>query len=192
MLFSHVVKCLATILLLGILLFNSGGYLLFTDYLESRSDNQLEASLDANNYNESELVSIKVAANLPYIANSQQYDRVNGEITLKGIQYKYVKRRLYNDSVELLCIPNLAKTGLQNARNDFYRLANDLTNNNTSSRKTSGDHTHLNKFSVQDFTHDHGFEWLYKAGEQSNPWNNRNVTSMKPVYPGQLEKPPQA
>jgi hypothetical protein len=188
--FHRVVKRIASILLLGILLFNWGGYRLFTGYLENRADSRLEASLDANRYNESELISIKVAANLPYIANSQNYDRVDGEIIIKGIQYKYVKRRLYNDSVELLCIPNLAKTGVRNARDDFFRLANDLATNNSSKKST--DHSHTSKFSVQDFTDDHAFVWQYKAGALFNAWYNRTAAELKSEYLSRLDKPPQA
>lgn len=185
-------KRVASILLLGILLFNWGGYRLFTDYLAQRSDSRLEASLDENDYNEADLVSIKVAANLPYYTNSENYERVNGEIDIKGIHYKYVKRRLYNDSVELLCIPNIAKTGLENARNDFYRLANDLVSNNSSSKKSTGNHSHVTKFSVQDFTDDHAFVWQYKTGDISSSRYSRVFADVKSTYLSRLDRPPQA
>jgi hypothetical protein len=125
------------------------------------------------------------------MANSQNYERVDGEIAIKGIQYKYVKRRFYNDSVELLCIPNLAKTGVQNARDDFFRLANDLATNNTSSKKST-DHTHLTKFSVQDFTDDHAFVWQYSAGDLSNAWYNTIVADVRAEFLSRLDRPPQA
>ena len=186
-------KRVASILLLGILLFNWGGYRLFTDYLENRADSRLEASLDLNNYNESELISIKVAANLPYLANSENYERIDGEITIKGIHYKYVKRRLYNDSVELLCIPNIAKIGVQNARDDFFRLANDLTTDNSSSKKSTGNHTHLAKFSVQDFTDDHhSFAWQFWDNDLSTTWNMQILADVKSKHLSRLDKPPQA
>ena len=186
-------KRFASILLLGLLLFNWGGYRLFTGYLENRADSRLEASLDQNDYNESELISIKVAANLPYLANTENYERIDGEITIKGIQYKYVKRRLYNDSVELLCIPNIAKIGVQNARDDFFRLANDLTTDNSSSKKSTGNHTHLAKFSVQDFTDDHhSFAWQFWDNDLSSTWNMQILSDVKFKYLSRLDKPPQA
>ena len=193
MLFSLFVKKVASILLLGILLFNAGGYHLFTNYMESRADNRLEASLDENDYNESELIHIKVAANLPYYVNSPEFERVTGEMNLNGVNYKYVKRRMYNDSVELLCIPNMAKTGLENARNDFYRLANDLVSNNSSSKKSTGNHSHTSKFSVQDFTDDHySFPWQFWNDDISGNWNLRNSGKLINAFLGRLERPPQA
>jgi len=192
-LFSHIVKRTASILLLGILLFNWGGYRFFTSYLENRADSKLEASLDKNNYNESDLVSIKVAANLPYLANSSSYERVNGEINIKGVNYKYVKRRLYNDSLELLCIPNTEKTGVQRAGADFYRQANDIATNTNSSKKSTGNHTHLTKFSVQDFTDDHhSFAWQFRDHDLSATWNKMIFADLKSEYLSRLDRPPQA
>jgi leucyl-tRNA synthetase len=37
-----------------------------------------------------------------------------------------VKRRIFNDSLELRCLPNTVKQKLQNAKSDFFELSNDL------------------------------------------------------------------
>ena len=184
-------KRVAAILLLGMLLFNWGGYRLVTNYLENKADSRLEANLDRENYNEADLVSIKVATTLPYYTSSASYERVDGEIVIEGVNYKYVKRRFYNDSLELLCIRNIEKTGLQNAREQFFRLANDLANDNQGSKKSDG-HSHLTKFSVQDFTDDHAFVWQYNAGDLSNTWHGDVFAEIKSAFPDQLDKPPQA
>lgn len=189
MLFSHIVKRIASILLMGMLLFNWGGYRFLMNYLENKSDSRLEASLDKALYNESDLVSIKVATNLPYYTNSQTFERVNGEITVNGINYKYVKRRLYNDTLELLCIPNISKAGIQN---DFSRFANDLAAGNYSSKRSTGNHTHLTKFSVQDFTDDHAFVWQYETNDASFISGMRAITDVPSPHLGRLDKPPQA
>jgi hypothetical protein len=192
-LFSHILKRIASILLVGILLFNWGGYRFFTAYLENRADSRLEASIDANDYNEADLISIKIAANLPYLANSKSYERIDGEITIKGINYKYVKRRLYNDSLELLCIPNMDKTGVQRAGKDFYQLANDIATNNSSKKSTGNNHTHLSKFSVQDFANDHySFAWQFRTDENSVTWNRMNSADLKSEYLSRLDRPPKA
>ncbi|MES2374139.1 MAG: hypothetical protein V4557_16300 [Bacteroidota bacterium] len=186
-------KRIAAILLLGILLFNFGGYRLFTTYLETRADSKLEAKLDQNDYNDAELISIKVAANLPYLANSETYERIDGEIDIKGVTYSYVKRRLYNDSLELLCIPNMAKTGVKRAGNDFYRLANDIATNNSSKKSTDNNHSHLTKFSVQDFTDDHhSFAWQFRDSDPSANWNQMIFAEMKSDFLDRLDRPPQA
>ncbi len=122
-------KRLAAILLLGIFGFNWIGYQLVTAYLESRSDKQLETRLDDNRYDDSQLLSIKVPSHLSYSSPSLQFERVDGQVEVKGILYKYVKRRIFNDSLELLCIPNQAAMNLRAAKDNFFQLVNDLSHN---------------------------------------------------------------
>jgi hypothetical protein len=95
--------------------------------MEGKANVELEAQFDENNYDESQLISIKVPVRyLPYLNNSSSFERVDGQIEIKGIQYKYVKRRIYNDSLEMLCIPNHTAMKLQTAKNEFFKFSNDL------------------------------------------------------------------
>jgi len=132
------VKQIASILLLSILFFNWIGYRFFVSFMEDKANTRLEAQFDNNNYDESQLLSIKVpASHLAYYNNSKQFERVDGEIEINGIQYKYVKKRLYNDSFEYLCIPNNDVSKLRTARDDFFKLVNDLQQQNTQEKKSS-------------------------------------------------------
>ncbi len=186
-------KRTAAILLVCVLLFNLGGYRLVTAYLEDRADSRLEASLDANEYNESQLFQIKIPAQFPYYNGSATFERVDGEINIEGVNYKYVKRRIYNDTLELLCIQNTDKSNVQNARDDFFRMANDLVANNATSKKSTGSHTHLAKFSLQDFTNDHhSFSWQFWNNDLSGIWNKQMAAAMKSDFLSRIEKPPQA
>lgn len=107
------------------------------DFLQKVANKQLEASLDKNSYDESRLIVIKVAVHLPYQANWSYYERYNGEIKLNGVKYKYVKRKLANDTLYLKCIPNTKEMMLQTAKNDFFRLANNLLQNSNSKKATN-------------------------------------------------------
>ena len=189
--FHTTVKRFAAILLLGVLLFNWGGYRFFMGYLENKADLRLEANLDENRYNEADLITLKVATHLPYYAGSEKFERINGEVNVNGITYKYVERRLYNDTLELRCIPNLVKAGIQQAGEDFYHLANDIATNN-SSKKSTGDHSHQAKFSMSDFTDDHSFVWQYKSNALSYDWYSKNIADLSAAHLNRLEKPPQA
>lgn len=144
-------KRIAAILLMGILFFNWYGYQLVSSYLETRADKQLEASIDENKYDDSQLISIKVPTTyLSYYNSSSEYQRVDGRIEVGGVEYKYVKRRLYNDSLELLCIPNHTAMHLQTARNEFFKLVNDLQQHNGG--KKSNSHPNASKsFSSSDY-----------------------------------------
>lgn len=117
----------ASILLLAILLFNWFGYQLYTSYMESKADVVFKDRLDNENFDETQLISVKVpATNLGYYINSAQFERVDGTAEINGVQYNYVKRRVFNDSVEMLCIPNHTAMQLKNAKDEFFKLVNDL------------------------------------------------------------------
>jgi hypothetical protein len=111
-----------------VLCFNWLGYKFVFAWLEEKHNSKLEAQLDENNYDESSLVSIKTAFSIPYgyLNKSDKFERWKGEIEINGIHYKYVKRRFFKDSIELLCIPNMMATKLKEARQDYYRYSNDL------------------------------------------------------------------
>jgi hypothetical protein len=132
-------KQLAAILLLGIFSFNLFGYRLVASFLENKVNAEMEITLDANNYSDDQLISIKQPTSLPYYRNSETFHRIDGEIEINGIYYKYVKSRIYNDSLELLCIPNTGKMKIQAAKADFSRLAADVQQ--TDNKKKSNSET---------------------------------------------------
>jgi len=142
----------ASILLLGILLFNWFGYQLLTSYVQNKADVQFKDRLDNSKFDESQLISVKVpAANLGYYINSTQFERVDGTVEISGVQYNYVKRRVFNDSVEMLCIPNHTAMQLRNAKDEFFKLVNDLQH--TGQGKKSDSHPgSYNSFSIDYYT----------------------------------------
>ena len=113
------------------MLFNGFGYRLVSNYFDQKAADQLVELIEENDYDASYLVTIKTPINLPYYANNPQFERVDGEIVIKGIVYQYVQRRIYNDSLELKVIPNQDRLHIKNAREDFYKLAQDLSNTGT-------------------------------------------------------------
>ena len=100
--------------------------------MEQKADARLEARLDNNNYNEADLITIKVSLNMPYQTTWADFERYDGEVEKDGKIYKYVKRKVQNDSLILLCIPHESKMNLQAAKENFYKLVNDLQQNNSS------------------------------------------------------------
>jgi hypothetical protein len=149
-------KRIASILLLIILLFNFIGYRFVSSYLEEKANAQLEAKLDKNDYDDSQLISLKIpVTHLSYYNNSNQFERIDGQIEIKGVQYKYVKRRIYNDSVELLCIPNQTAMSLQSAKDEFFKLVNDLQHAGQS--KKTDPHSSSKNFSVDNYTLNESF-----------------------------------
>jgi hypothetical protein len=153
-LFFQVLKRAFSISLLIILLFNCFGYRLLLSLMEDQADKQLEAQLDENNYDPSQLISVKVPVTyLPYYNNSEEFERVDGQVEIQGVPYKYVKRRIFNDSLELLCIPNGTALKFQKAGSEFFKFTNDLKPGKKSEPRSGS----MKIFSIDYCTTDHAY-----------------------------------
>lgn len=145
------------------------GYQLFSSYIEAKATGRLERQLDNNKYDESNLIAIKVPAkHLGYYINSKQFERVDGQIEIAGTQYNFVKRRLYNDSVEMLCIPNHAAMQVKTAKDNFFKLVNDLQHpgQNKKSESTPGSYKNFTTdyYTVNDLFNIHDLYYCIAKG----------------------------
>jgi hypothetical protein len=104
------------------------------DFMQLKANEQLETFLDNHSYDESQLVELKIPVHNAYQNSWASYERYNGEVELNGVTYKYVKRKLSNDTLYLMCIQNSTKMRLESAKNDFFRISNDLVQNNDSKK----------------------------------------------------------
>lgn len=113
--------------MLSLLLFNWLGYRLLTSYLEDRASAQLDASLDDERYDPAQLILVRVSADaIPYSNYSSEFQRSCGVVEIGATRYRTFKKRLYNDSVEFLCIPDGAANQIRSAKDAYFRLVNDL------------------------------------------------------------------
>ena len=109
------------ILLMFILLFNLCGYRIIIDKLQQNADTKLETLLDNNNYDESQLVEIRIPMNMPYQQRYTEFERHYGEIVIEGKSYTYVKRKIEGDVLVLKCIVNQSKEQFENIKNDVAK-----------------------------------------------------------------------
>jgi hypothetical protein len=119
-------KKIATIAILAILLFNSLGYRLLTQYLQHRADTQLQARIDERRYNPASLLELSVDLSLPYTTDQQQWQQYEGSIVIDGIHYRYVERKIENGRLYVRCLPNTGKQQVLSARDEFFKLAYNL------------------------------------------------------------------
>jgi hypothetical protein len=117
-------KKIAAIFLILLLFFNWYGYRLVFSFMQIHADQKLESRIDNNDYDESQLIEIKVAMNMPYQERFTDFERHYGEVTIDGKIYRYVKRKIEGDILILKCIPNQSKQQL-------IKTADDLTKSNS-------------------------------------------------------------
>jgi hypothetical protein len=151
---------------------------------------QLQMVLDEEQYNEADLLHIKVPATLPYGVSNAQYEKVEGSIEMNGVTYSYVKRRFYQDTLELLCLPNIQTTKINNARDAFAQLANDFISHEGSAKKSNGK-TASAKWNISDFTQDHlFFSWQFRGDVAGVNWNTFHSNALPIALLSGIERPP--
>jgi len=119
-------KKTAAILFLTLFLFNLIGYKCYFYYLQQKEQSFFEATLDKEDYNEKDLITFKVPLSMPYQVSWKDFERVDGEITINGVIYKYVKRKIEDGQLILLCLPYYKKMTLVRASTEFGSHGNDL------------------------------------------------------------------
>ena len=124
--------------------------------------------IEENNYDESDLISVKTPINLPYYSNNPKFERLDGEMEINGIVYQYVERRVYNDSVEIRVLPNQDRLHIKNAKESFDKLASDFEQKLTDKKSVP-----VNKSSVKVIS----FDYI----EQNNKWSLEKIITRKMV-----------
>ena len=74
---------------------------------------------------------------MPYQHNSAGFERFDGEITLNGKIYKYVKRKYIDGNITFLCIPDYNKMHLEAAKNNYVTNINGLPGGGTKKQDNS-------------------------------------------------------
>ena len=95
--------------------------------MSMKADRHLEAQLDNNDYDESELIELRVPLNVPYQNDNASFQRYYGEIEVNGKYYTYVKRKVEDGYLVLKCISNSSKQKIKAVSNDFFKMTNVLT-----------------------------------------------------------------
>jgi hypothetical protein len=184
-----LLKRIAAILLLSVLLFNWVGYRLLAAYWEDRANARFEATLDSNQYDPAQLILLRVSADaLPYSRTSEQFERFDGCIGIGAARYRTVKRRLYNDSIEFLCIPDGSASPFSLAKDNFFRLVNDLQKSGHSKFPgSSGKTSPVNKIVWCNSSH---FPNLYYFAARPAPSPTIQWTTLSPGHPRIGLQPP--
>lgn len=173
------------------LMFNWFGYQLLTHYLQSKADARMVAKLDQNDYDESQLIEVRVPINLPYHNDWQEFERYDGQIEIDGIHYKYVKRKVEKGELVLLCIPDQSKKLFQTARDNFFSLVNDLQNNSTNKQSDSGN-TIVFKNLTTEYRQENNDWSVLVFNLDKGSFILQNTALLAPPFTPTAEQPPEA
>ena len=168
------------------MLFNLFGYRFYTGWLQQRADQQLQSRIDANDYDETQLLEIRIALNMPYQNNQSDFERYYGEAEVNGRVYTYVKRKIEDGYLILKCLPNHEKQVIRSANNIFFSINNGLDENTGKSPLPS---THNIKNFFSDFD-DHIADFKLPASAMSNNGTGQEKSELPSLLVPVNEQPP--
>jgi hypothetical protein len=158
--------------------FNTIGYRFVLNYFTQQSSMELNDNIEANNYSSDDLVEIKIPLNNPYISD-QEYEEAYGETKVKGKYYQYVKKKISENTLYLMCLPNEKKEVLNNTKNNL------ADNNNTATNKKESKNPIPNytKILQAEFltTQQFAFEKMYTIQQDAKSFSIFN-NKLKPQY----------
>jgi len=101
-------------------------------YFELKSSAQkMESKLDKKEYQDSDLVTIRIPLTLPYQTDTDGFERISGEVSFEGKIYTYVQRKMENGYFVLMCLPDHGKMQLEREKNDLVKSNLDQSKNNS-------------------------------------------------------------
>lgn len=127
----------ASILLILILAFNLCGYRFVISLLRSKADARLEARIDNSDYDESQLIEMRVSLNMAYQTRYTDFERHYGEIIIDGKAYTYVKRKIEGGVLVLKCIANESRQQLKNTADNIVKTNTGQNQENNNGKKQS-------------------------------------------------------
>ena len=161
----NCLKKIVAILLLLILLFNIAGYRLLFNNLEKNATAKLENKIDLCSYSPEQLVEIKIPLSMPYYSD-KDYEAVYGETEWNGQHYRYVKRKVSNNTLYLLCIPNQEKNNIAKAKNNFTKSTTDTQQNNVPGKQSASIKFLLSEFTPQQSSNHFALQ-IIKSGKKT-------------------------
>jgi hypothetical protein len=174
--------------LLALFLFNTIGYRYVLNYFEKQTSTELNKSIDKKTYFSDDLVEIKIPLNNPYISD-HDYRDAYGETTLKGKFYQYVKRKISENMLYLLCLPNEDKASLIKTKNS---LGGSHAQSSSNKQNEKNPIQNILKASQIEYiqTNQFSFDDMYALNsKQSFLFNNSNCTSQ--FDPNTSAQPPE-
>ena len=156
-------KKVVAISFLLLFLFNTAGYYFVQHYMMKKAAAVSSQTIEQKAYDSGQLIELKVPLNMPYYQNTD-FERHEGTITIKGVLYSYVERKIDNGYLILKCLPDWHRQQLKERTDDYFAKVNGLEKNHTGK---NDHHKSSVKISFDDFE-DCLFQWSFTPASQVN------------------------
>ena|SRR5688572_8931762 len=153
--------------------------------LQYKNDKDMVQKFDAENYSDSDVVTIKIPISIPYVMDSKDFARVDGKFEHNGEFYRLVKQKLSKDTLYVVCIKDRENKRIDDAMTTFVKTFTDKpVDNNQSNAKIVI--TFIKDYIPQSFTVQH-----LVLGWETDVVKESSCTVLKSSFTSSIIHPPE-
>ena len=93
--------------------------------LQYKNDKDMIQRMDAEEYSDSETVTIKIPISIPYAMDSKGFERVDGKFEYNGDFYRLVKQKLLQDTLYVVCLKDHENKRIDEAMTSLVKTFTD-------------------------------------------------------------------
>lgn len=134
---TRPLKRITSIAFVMIILLNTMGYYGVFLGLHLKNDIAMSKALDADTYDQSNTITLKVAVSIPYMPDQPDFDRVDGQFEHNGELYRMVKQRYAKDTLTVICVKDIEHKKIDLALSDYVKTFTDKATDTNPASKTT-------------------------------------------------------
>lgn len=104
--------------------------------LHLKNDIDMSKALDADIYDQSNTITLKVAVSIPYMPDQRDFNRVDGQFEHNGELYRMVKQRYAKDTLTVICVKDIEHKKIDLALSDYVKTFTDKATDTKPASKT--------------------------------------------------------
>jgi hypothetical protein len=93
--------------------------------LQYQNNSAMRQSFDANQYDESQSIRIKVPLTIPYMSDNDDFQRVDGIFEHQGEFYRLVKQKYAQDTLTVICVRDNTNKKIHQALSNYVKSFSD-------------------------------------------------------------------
>ncbi len=105
--------------------------------LQYKNGLTLDRQIDADQYDESKLVTFEIPFSVPYMYDDPEFKRVDGLFEFKGQSYRLVKQKYERDTLTIVCLLDTEDQRLGKALADYVMTFGDASEDQHQSSQVS-------------------------------------------------------
>lgn len=122
--------------LLLLILLNTFGYYQLLTLIENDQSNRFSSKIDRTEDEISGNLLLRIPLAAPYWQDDDEYQKAKGEVFIEGQLYHFVKRKMYHDTLYIVCLKDARSTETHEAISEYSKsFADQLPKDGTAKTK---------------------------------------------------------